>query len=82
MLEVTKPGQRGRNSRIRLKVSVVDGLNQLLSNFDNFLFASYNTGSQKQVNTIKHLLADSILWANVGLSEDKETPYSLKPILV
>lgn len=34
---------RGGNLRIGLKVSVVDGLNQLLSNFDDFLFAGWNT---------------------------------------
>lgn len=39
-----------RNLRIGLKVSIVDRLNQLLSNFDNFLFASYNIRSQNIIN--------------------------------
>lgn len=33
----------GGNLRVGLKVSVVDGLNQLLGNFDNFLFAGWST---------------------------------------
>lgn len=33
---------RRRNLRIGLKVAVVDRFNQLLCDFDNFLFASYN----------------------------------------
>lgn len=42
--------QREKNLRIGLKVSIVDRLNQLLSDFDNFLFASYNTTSQNIIN--------------------------------
>lgn len=38
------------NLRIGLKVSIVDGLNQLLSDFDNFLFAGYNRGRKTIIN--------------------------------
>lgn len=34
------------NSRVGLKVSIVDGLNQLFGHLDDFLLASYNTRSQ------------------------------------
>ena len=48
--DVTVQMQRGRNLRIGLKVSIIDRLNQLLSDFDNFLLAGYNTRSQKTIS--------------------------------
>lgn len=40
-----RPGEKN-DLRVGLKVSIVDWLNQLLSDFDNFLFASWNRRSQ------------------------------------
>lgn len=64
--------QREKNIRIGLEVSIVDRLNQLLSDFNNFLFASYNTRSQNinhHRNWSKN--AVNVFQANVGLGADK-----------
>lgn len=42
---------RGENVRVSLKVSVVDGLDQLLGHFDDLLFASCEARAERSSRT-------------------------------